>query len=255
MIDTEDLDRTLRAAFRTTAERDASFDDPAPRVAHRVTRRRRRRIASRVSVLVVIALLAAATIGGLYSSTRRTGPAFEPLETPSVLLTPQTPADLSLRDAFSANALRFFNDNIDWTSIRLLQRVDGAAVFGTRDPRGRLCIVVGFTGGGSNCSKQATTNSVMTYHARKFAEHGSLESVYETGHVAIGAFLPDSIRHVTLNGRPLTLVRNSVLVVYATSKPPVWKSVTRRGDTLRITLSKPTHGPPANSGVGEAYDP
>ena len=48
MIDTDDLDRTLRAAFTVTADRETTFDDPALRVSTRVRRRRRRRTATRV---------------------------------------------------------------------------------------------------------------------------------------------------------------------------------------------------------------
>ena len=115
-------------AVIAAGERDAAPTDPAPRVARRVARRRHRRIAARVGTIAAVAVLAAATIGGLVTASRAKPARFGPPPTapiPSALLKPQTAADRG-----GTPLVQNLNGTIDPSSVRLLATSNGVRFFG-----------------------------------------------------------------------------------------------------------------------------
>jgi hypothetical protein len=236
MIDTDDLDRTLRAAFNHASERDLVAADPAPRVARHVTRRRHRRLAARVATVVVVVGVAAAMIGGLFSASKSKPAHFGPPPTapsPSALLRPQTAADragIRLNGGFDSSAVP--------STIRLLATNDGVRLFGARDRTGMLCVLLDDAAQGdtsSSCSASSRSNGQLQLGAERFEQQGTGEGISGRGRWIVAHFLPDGITTVVIDRRHVPVVGNAVLLV---SKQPLEFGTTERRVGSTLYLSK-----------------
>jgi len=244
MIDTDDLDRLLRDELTSAAELHAPPSDPAGRVATHVRRRRRRRAALRVSVAASVTVLAVVAFA-FTRPTDTTAPAHRPsVPAPSVLSTPQVAAD-----RFARTLLGDRQVPIDWASVRLLEQQGQARVFGARDTHGVLCAVLvvpdskGQLSAGADCGSNGTLTARAA--AAHFAAHGAANFQYGDGTYAIGFFVPDNVRSAAVDGVPVPVVRNGLLLTFDAAKMPKRVTLSSAKGTVTITFSRDSDGLPS----------
>ena len=137
---------------------------------------------------------------------------------------------------------------VNWSSVRLLQRQGKARVFGARDTHGILCSMLvvpdskGRLGAGADCGSNGTLTRAAD--AAYFAAHGSGDFQYAEGTFAVGYFVPDAVTSAAVDGAPVPVTRNGVLVTFAAAKMPRHMTMSSAKGTVTITFSRDSDGLP-----------
>ena len=235
MIDTDDLDRTLRAAFVSAAELDAPAEDAAARVAVRVTRRRHRRIATRVAAALLVVVLTVAAVNVV--TTRDVGrPAHKPAPTyatPAILLKPQTAADRT-----GIAVAKNFKAGIVPASVHLLATSGTTRVFGALDSAIPCVIVVGpeRDSSATGCSAHIAPGQRRQGEVR-FTRVGASIAGLEQGIYTIAMFVPDTVRIATVNGATRPITRDGFLLVLPEAQMPPTISLSSAHGTVRLVFT------------------
>jgi hypothetical protein len=240
MMDIDDVDRVLRDALASAAAHDVSPIGPAQQVADRLRRRQQRRTALRASIAAAVCTV---IIGGVALSARvssdHRSPSTRPV-TPSVLSTRQTAGDLAARARIAD-----LDPQIDWSSIRLITQSGSTRLYGARDTHGELCVALLLAEAASTgCGSRTQSPAARSAAAKLFAAHGASTLTYTAAgnSNAFGLFVPDSVRSAAIDGVPVPIARNGILLVFTTSKMPSLLTVTSKTGTEKISFSRSADG-------------